>query len=150
VEAAERDAVEADRLLAAAGTAPAWLIFETRLWLARTRLRLSDAAAGQGLLRLARRSARELEGSPVAPEWLEDAAARARAFSGGAAPTLTPAELRILRFLPSHLSFREIGERVFVSTNTVKTQALAVYRKLDVGSRSAAVERARALDLLDA
>ena len=45
--------------------------------------------------------------------------------------------------LPSHMSFREIGERLHVSTNTVKTQALAVYRKLDVSSRSEAV-RARA------
>ena len=52
---------------------------------------------------------------------------------------LTIAELRVLRLLPSHMSFREIGERLHVSTNTVKTQALAVYRKLDVCCRSDAV-----------
>jgi LuxR family maltose regulon positive regulatory protein len=59
------------------------------------------------------------------------------------------AELRILRFLPTHLSFREIGARLHVSTNTVKTQAHAVYRKLDVSSRSEAVTRAEEIGLLD-
>ena len=56
---------------------------------------------------------------------------------------MTAAELRILRFLPTHLSFREIAERTFVSANTVKTQANAVYRKLGVSCRSDAVARAR-------
>ena len=32
------------------------------------------------------------------------------------------AELRLLTFLPTHLSFREIGARLFVSPNTVKTR----------------------------
>ena len=63
--------------------------------------------------------------------------------------SLTTAELRILHFLPTHLSFREIAERTHVSANTVKTQANAVYRKLDVRSRSEAVTRARELGLLD-
>ena len=67
--------------------------------------------------------------------------------SGGRA--LTTAELRVLRLLPSHLSFREIGARLHVSPNTVKTQALSAYRKLDVGSRSEAVARGRAVGLLD-
>ena len=61
---------------------------------------------------------------------------------------LTNAELRVLRLLPSHMSFREIGERLHVSTNTVKTQALAVYRKLDVSCRSEAVSRGRAAGLI--
>ena len=61
---------------------------------------------------------------------------------------LTPAELRTLRFLPSHLSFREIAEQSFVSANTVKTQAQAIYRKLDATSRGEAVERARDRGLL--
>ena len=67
----------------------------------------------------------------------------------GELPALTNAELRVLRFLPSHLTFREIGDRLHVSANTVKTQALSAYRKLDVGSRSEAVARGRAVGLLD-
>ena len=62
--------------------------------------------------------------------------------------TLTIAELRILRFLPSHRSFREIAERLDVSVNTVKTQAHAIYRKLDAASRSEAVARASEAGLL--
>ena len=54
--------------------------------------------------------------------------------------SLTKAELRLLPYLGTHLSFREIGERLYVSHHTVKTQAIAVYRKLGVSSRSEAVE----------
>ena len=58
------------------------------------------------------------------------------------ASTLTEAELRLVPYLTTHLSFREIGERLYVSRNTVRSQAMAVYRKLNVTSRSGAVERA--------
>ena len=61
---------------------------------------------------------------------------------------LTPAELRALRLLPTHLSFRQIGEQLFLSRHTVKTEAISTYRKLGVTSRSEAVERARELSLL--
>ena len=44
--------------------------------------------------------------------------------------------------MATHLSFREIGERLYLSPHTVKTQALSVYRKFGVSSRSEAVERA--------
>jgi LuxR family maltose regulon positive regulatory protein len=63
--------------------------------------------------------------------------------------TLTAAELRLLTFLPTHLSFREIGARLFVSPNTVKTQAISIYRKLGVSARSDAVQAARDLRLLE-
>ena len=85
-------------------------------------------------------------------EWLHDGWERADAFAAGETgelPVLTMAELRVLRFLPSHLSFREIGDRLHVSANTVKTQALSAYRKLDVGCRSEAVARGRAVGLID-
>ena len=67
----------------------------------------------------------------------------------GNARPLTAAELRLLPLLSTHLSFREIAERLFVSRNTVKTQAISIYRKLDAASRSEAVERAVALGLVD-
>jgi len=66
------------------------------------------------------------------------------------AASLTPAELRLLPLLAMHLSFREIGERLYVSRSTVKTQALSAYRKLLASSRSEAVERAAELGLMDA
>jgi len=61
---------------------------------------------------------------------------------------LTAAELRLLPLLSTHLSFREIGERLFVSRNTIKTQAISVYRKLGVSSRSEAIARASELGLI--
>ena len=62
---------------------------------------------------------------------------------------LTAAELRLLPLLPTHLTFRAIGERLFVSRNTVKTQAISLYRKLGVTSRSEAIEKASRLGLLE-
>ena len=63
---------------------------------------------------------------------------------------LTPAELRLLPMLSTHLSFKEIGERLHVSRNTIKTQAISVYRKLGVSSRSEAVALAEELGLVEA
>ena len=71
-------------------------------------------------------------------------------MSSGWASTLTAAELRLLPMLTTHLTFREIGERLFISRNTVKTQAISAYRKLDASSRSEAIQRAVALGLVDA
>jgi LuxR family maltose regulon positive regulatory protein len=61
---------------------------------------------------------------------------------------LTPKELEVLRLLATRLSRREIGERLYVSLNTVKTHQRAIYRKLGVEHRGAAVSRARELGLL--
>jgi LuxR family maltose regulon positive regulatory protein len=61
--------------------------------------------------------------------------------------SLTAAELRLLPLLSTHLSFREIAERLYVSLHTVKTQAYSAYRKLGVSSRSEAVTRTHELGL---
>jgi cysteinyl-tRNA synthetase len=61
---------------------------------------------------------------------------------------LTAKELEVLRLLTTRLSRREIGQRLYVSLNTVKTHQRALYRKLGVEDRSAAVKRARELGLL--
>ncbi len=63
--------------------------------------------------------------------------------------SLTTAELRVLRLLPTHLSIAEIADRLYVSRNTVKSQAIAIYRKLGTSSRSGAVRAASAAGLLD-
>ena len=53
----------------------------------------------------------------------------------------------LLPLLSTRLSFREIGEQLHVSRNTVKTQAIACYRKLGVSSRNEAIDRAAELGL---
>jgi LuxR family maltose regulon positive regulatory protein len=61
---------------------------------------------------------------------------------------LTPKELEVLRLLATRLSRREIGQRLYISLNTVKTHQRGLYRKLRVEHRNAAVRRARELGLL--
>jgi LuxR family maltose regulon positive regulatory protein len=133
------------------GVAP-WAAIETSILLARATLVFGDGAAAREHLSDARR---ELDGYPdpgTLPDRLAEVEAQAAVTDrpvGLAAAPLTDAELRILRYLPTHLSFAEIAEELFVSRNTVKTQAVAVYRKLEVSSRGQAVERARTLGILE-
>ena len=54
---------------------------------------------------------------------------------------LTPAELRIAGFLPTHRSLREIAETLGLSRATVKSHVEAIYAKLGVGTRLKAVEQ---------
>jgi LuxR family maltose regulon positive regulatory protein len=148
VEEARADLREAARLADQLVDYAPWFEVELRLLMGRAALRLCDAGDAERRLDEAARALRQLPEAVVAQEWIADARERLAAFAAGQG-ALTTAELRILGFLPTHLSFREIAERTFVSGNTVKTQANAVYRKLDVSCRSDAVARARALGLLD-
>ena len=66
------------------------------------------------------------------------------------AEELSPAELRVLRFLPTNLSRPEIAGELSVSLNTVSTHLRSIYAKLQVRDRSSAVRRARELRLLAA
>ena len=61
---------------------------------------------------------------------------------------LTKSEIRVLRYLPTHLTAPEISAELSVSTTTVKTHLRNLYAKLGVHSRAEAVASARALDLL--
>ena len=67
----------------------------------------------------------------------------------GGFQTLTTAEIRLLPLLTTHFTFREIGEELYVSPNTVKSQAMSIYRKLGASSRSEAIRNARKIGLLE-
>ncbi len=126
---------------------------QTRVLLARTATRLADVTLARTQLSQASRLARRMPEIVVFRTWFDEAWGTiddlgAAALNGPS--SLTMAELRILRFLPTHLSFREIGSRLHVSTNTVKSQVHAIYGKLDAASRSEAVEHASTLGLIDA
>ena len=71
---------------------------------------------------------------------------RAGVVSG--APTLSPAELRVLPYLQTHLTANGIAERLFVSGHTVRAQVQSIYRKLGVSSRGDAVRLAMEVGLL--
>jgi LuxR family maltose regulon positive regulatory protein len=61
---------------------------------------------------------------------------------------LSKSEIRVLRYLPTHLSVPEIASQLSLSANTVRTHIHHLYAKLGTHRRHEAVERARALGLL--
>lgn len=126
-----------------------WYEAETWVALARAAVRLDDTAAATHMLAEAGRVLKLTPDAVVLETWIAEAATQVEAVSAFGVHDLTPAELRVLRYLPTHLSFPQIADQVFVSPNTVKTQAQGVYRKLGVSSRREAVEQARAAGLLD-
>ena len=62
--------------------------------------------------------------------------------------TITPREHEILGLIAAGLSNREIGEKLFVSENTVKTHSSRLFEKLSVNRRVQAVQKARELRLI--
>jgi LuxR family maltose regulon positive regulatory protein len=130
-----------------------WFGVQTRLELARAHLNLADVDGARTLIREADDVIRHRPSLGTLAQQITELRAQLANVKGvgaGWASTLTAAELRLLPLLTTHLSFREIAERLFVSRNTVKSQAISVYRKLDASSRSEAIERAVELGLVDA
>jgi LuxR family maltose regulon positive regulatory protein len=125
---------------------------QARIELARVHLALTDLAGARTLTReiddLLRR--RPGLGTLVADAGaLRAQLASERGSSPPSASALTAAELRLLPLLPTHLTFPEIATELFLSRNTIKSQANAIYRKLGTSTRSQAVNRSRELGLLD-
>jgi LuxR family maltose regulon positive regulatory protein len=152
VEDAAADLRHARLLLDATDFAP-WYDVQTRVVLAGAALRLGQVTTARTLLCEAGKGMRELRDAPVLASWHEGTRAKLDAaveLSAVEEWSLTPAELRVLQFLPSHLSLPEIGQELFVSPNTVKAHVRAVYRKLDASCRAEAVTRARDGGLLEA
>jgi len=119
------------------------------LELTRAYLALGDAAGGRLVLREARDVLRQRPDLGVLPRQAEELRGQLHTIRGATmgASSLTTAELRLLPLLPTHLTFREIAERLYISPHTVKSQAISIYRKLGVTSRSEAIQRAQQLGL---
>jgi LuxR family maltose regulon positive regulatory protein len=129
-----------------------WYEIECRILLARATLRLNVLTAARELLEAAAPALRRTPDGGVLAEWLGEARGEVDLALDSTAEvdwSLTTAELRVLRYLPSHLTFRQIAERLFVSPNTVKTHARGIYRKLGVSCRGSAVECARDVGLVE-
>jgi LuxR family maltose regulon positive regulatory protein len=126
------------------------LAVQTLLELGRAYRLLDDPAGARVVLRQARDVLRlrpDLGGLPAEAEELRAGLDLARQVSPGAS-SLTTAELRLLPLLATHLTLAEIGQRLYVSKHTVKTQAISIYRKLGASSRSQAVQRLQEIGLL--
>jgi LuxR family transcriptional regulator, maltose regulon positive regulatory protein len=129
-----------------------WLAVQVRLELARAYLALADPAGARTMLQEVDDLLRRIPDLGALVELQRELTSKvqnAPATSPGMS-TVTAAELRLLFYLPTHLSFREIGERLNLSPHTVKSQAISIYRKLDVTSRGEAIGHAQQLGLLEA
>jgi LuxR family maltose regulon positive regulatory protein len=121
-----------------------------RLQLAKVHASISDQVTAHHLLReiddiLVRRPAL---GALVDEVSATQHSVTASKQPAGGGPPLTAAELRLLPYLQTHLTFKEIGDRLFVSRNTVNSQVGSIYRKLGVSSRSDAVQHATSVGLI--
>ena len=148
---ATADAVRAQRLRANVGHAVPWLAIRARLDLAWALLALADPTAADTVLGEAEEVVGRDPALGVLVEEIEELRGHLeRSIEGPAgASMLTLAELRLLPILATHRSLPEIAAQLGRSSNTIKTQAKSIYRKLEATSRSEAVDRARALGLLD-
>jgi LuxR family maltose regulon positive regulatory protein len=153
VDMARRQLTRTQRLRPVLTWAVPWLAVQTRLELARVCLGLSDPAGARVLVSeladiLARRPDLGILGQEVADLRQTLGSWHRAAVPGPSA--LSTAELRLLPFLTTHLSFAEIGQRLQVSKTTVKSEAISIYRKLGASSRSEAVQQAGQIGLLEA
>ncbi|MGZ6563547.1 MAG: hypothetical protein ACXVH1_28930 [Solirubrobacteraceae bacterium] len=132
VLAAEGSLVEAEQHLASAERFfrdevatlhHTWLL----VLLARVRLRRGRLGEAESTLRSAREALGELVDSGLVPPLAGEVqreleAATGRAAGGEVLDAPTGAELAVLRLLATDLSMREIGERLFLSPNTIRSQ----------------------------
>jgi LuxR family maltose regulon positive regulatory protein len=128
-----------------------YLAVRARLQLATVYLAIADAATARQLLR----EIDDILCHRPALGTLNDEADEFRraldtiAAPGAASPLpLTPAELRLLPYLQTHLTANMIAKRLFISIHTVKTEIKSIYRKLGVSSRDDAVRKAKETGLL--
>jgi LuxR family maltose regulon positive regulatory protein len=129
-----------------------WYTIQVGLELTRAHLALGEAAAARTVLT---ETEQVLEHRPhvgsLAQEVreLRERVAATSSPVGAWAMSLTAAELRLLPYLATHLTFLEISQRLYLSQHTVKSEATSIYRKLNASSRSTAIERAIQVGLLE-
>jgi LuxR family maltose regulon positive regulatory protein len=151
MEGANRELTRAMRARPSLTFVLPYLAVRLRLQLARVYWAIADYSAARHLLRevddiLLHRPALGILGQEVS-EFRRIVTSNAQGGPAGGSP-LTPAELRLLPYLQTHLTMGEIGERLFVSRNTVSSQVTSIYRKLGVSSRNDAVTQATTIGLL--
>ena len=152
IPAARQHLVSAQRLRHLLTYALPYFAVQARIELARVHLALTDLAGARTLLREVDELLRRRPGLGILTGQAQALRARLAKERGPGAPgasALTGAELRLLPLLCTHLSFPEIAAQIFLSPNTIKSQANSIYRKLGASTRNQAVTRSRDLGLLD-
>jgi LuxR family maltose regulon positive regulatory protein len=139
----------AERLSTHVTYAIPWLAVQTRLEIGHAYVTLRDRKGAFRIMEGIREIIDQRPGLgglvPAFEEYISTVAALPTDRPSGG---LTAAELRLLPILGTHLTFHDIGTRLHLSRNTVKTQAISIYRKLGVANRSDAIGRAAELGLI--
>ncbi|MGH3418695.1 MAG: LuxR C-terminal-related transcriptional regulator, partial [Streptosporangiaceae bacterium] len=152
VPAARQELVRAQRLRHLLTYALPYFAVQARIELIHVHFALADLAGARTLVREVDELLRRRPDLGNLTGEVRALRARLPNQRGSGAPgasALTAAELRLLPMLPTHLSMPEIAGELFLSPNTIKSQAISIYRKLGTSSRSQAVARSRELGLLE-
>jgi len=152
VRAARRELVSAQHLRPLLTYALPHLAVQARIELTHVHLALADAAGARTLMREVDQLLRRRPGLGTLAGQAQALRAQLSKQRGSMVPgasALTAAELRLLPFLSTHLTFPEIGEELLLSRNTIKSEVNSIYRKLGASTRSQAVARSRELGLLE-
>lgn len=130
-----------------------WLAAQMAIGLGRVLLDMGDYPAAQPKVIAARRHLARLSTDGVLGQehrqLVRDVSRQGDRVRQPIAMTLTAAEMRVLRLLPTHLTLSEVADALFISRNTVKTQVASIYGKLLASSRAEAVRAAREFGLID-
>ena len=152
VPAARRELLTAQRLRHLLTYALPYYAVQARIELTRVHVALADLQGARTLMREVDELLRRLPDLGTLTgeaQALRARLATERGSTASGASALTAAELRLLPMLSTHLSMPEIAGELFLSRNTIKSQAISIYRKLGATSRSQAVARSRELGMLE-
>jgi DNA-binding CsgD family transcriptional regulator len=148
-EAVARDAAE----VMVAGEAAAEAVAEDEAAVAAADEAAAEAVAeGEAAVAAADEAAAEAVAEDEAAVAAAEKAATegvAKAAATVSAASISVAEARVLRYLPTPLTFALIADKLGISRSAAKDRAARVYQKLGVHSRAEAVTRARALGLIE-
>jgi LuxR family maltose regulon positive regulatory protein len=127
-----------------------WFSVRCLLEFARSYLAMSDTDGARAVLAQAENILRKRPNLGIVADDVRDLRERISLlpveFTGSSG--LTASELRVLAFLPFHLSYREIADRLGVKESTVKTHTVAIYGKFGVTTRASAIQIAAAVGLI--
>ena len=128
-----------------------WPTLIALLALAQVRSAGGNRGGARAALAEARTMLQRYPDAGIFPELLERQEGKLRTSKrrdGSVNGELTERELDVLGFLVGELSTRQMAEKLYVATSTVRTQIKSIYRKLGVSSREDAVDEAHARGLI--
>lgn len=143
-EGAKRELDEVDRVFPLIRPVP-WFGAEVAVRCGEVHARIGNSRRARAFADSAREILARYPDAGILPERLRRLE---HLLETGGALSLTTAEQRLLPWLPTHLTLAEIADRTGHTRSTVKTQVASIYSKLEVTTRSEAVDRLEQMGLV--